>query len=462
MTQEQRRDQEFERGLRDVLARHGDGEPPERLARRVAAVAATAPMRRPALRLAMLVAPLLGLAAALVVLVAIVAGPGLRVGAPAATPEAAAAVAWESPVVSLTARDLELVLDGQRFPVGEPVSISSDPGFPTYQTLELIWFADGVEMRINVYLYSDGQRWWSNQIRTYDGRMPGDWVGYEGRFFESPVGQPYRGDLDVAATGPTGVRGELHLRDIVLRAFTKLGPAAACADYGWPATAVSCGDAAADVTGGAPVSRARIWLTTLAAAGAALGPDVRTGADPSTPVWVLVYDGLWICCTHGDPSGALQTPTMQTTWLRLEDATGQRSRLWIGDWSNREVPQVLPALGMPAEPGFTLPPFDPNATPVIIPAPTPLPVPTAAPTPAAPTGGPSASPSPVVPASTPSIGTTDPLPDVILTCGDGERFTPKQLLGAADGRPSDGLATARNEFVVGPEGAPTQSMAGAS
>ena len=46
----------------------------------------------------------------------------------------------------------------------------------------------GVEMRLNIYFASDGHDWWANEIRTYNGKSPGDWIEYTGTFFRTPLG----------------------------------------------------------------------------------------------------------------------------------------------------------------------------------------------------------------------------------------------------------------------------------
>ncbi|HEY4177922.1 MAG TPA: hypothetical protein VGM90_13840 [Kofleriaceae bacterium] len=77
-------------------------------------------------------------------------------------------------------------------------------------TIEATWKENGVEMRLFVYLHTDGTQWWSDEIRHYDGAAQGDWVTYTGDYFRSPIGSAFMGDLDL----PT-----LHLHDLFVAAF---------------------------------------------------------------------------------------------------------------------------------------------------------------------------------------------------------------------------------------------------
>jgi hypothetical protein len=96
--------------------------------------------------------------------------------------------------------------------------VSSDPGDPNYQTLELTWTEHGVEMRWYVYVRSDGLEWWSDEMRTYDGSAAGEWVTFTGDFFRSPLGEAYTGELDVTAADH-GVTSRLRVGGLTLAAF---------------------------------------------------------------------------------------------------------------------------------------------------------------------------------------------------------------------------------------------------
>ena len=124
----------------------------------------------------------------------------------------------ETRQVSLTADAVAIDAGGKRFHASAPMQVGGDPGIAReYTTLELTWNEHGVEMRLFVYFTSDGRDWWSDEIRTYDGADPGEWITYKGEFFRRPLGSPFVGDFEVTAPDP-GV-GRLHLSNARLEAF---------------------------------------------------------------------------------------------------------------------------------------------------------------------------------------------------------------------------------------------------
>jgi hypothetical protein len=127
-------------------------------------------------------------------------------------------VAWKTGTVSLTADAFWIVADGQCYSSrGAAVEVHSDPGHSRYTTLELIWTEAGREMRWFIYLRADASGWWSEEMRTYDGHLPdSDWLYYYGKFFASPIGQAFQGDLVLANDVQDKIRGQLHLLGLTL------------------------------------------------------------------------------------------------------------------------------------------------------------------------------------------------------------------------------------------------------
>ena len=89
------------------------------------------------------------------------------------------------------------------------VCVSSNPPYLNsrdqhYMTLEVTWFEYDIEMRMFIYLYSDGKRWWSNEIRVYNGQPypNSDWVYFYGKFFDTPVGQAFTQSDQFAISAP--------------------------------------------------------------------------------------------------------------------------------------------------------------------------------------------------------------------------------------------------------------------
>jgi hypothetical protein len=134
--------------------------------------------------------------------------------------EAADHVHFVTPQVSFNAESVHIDANGMQFSPPSSASVNSDPGTPTYWTLELIWPEHGVEMRMFVYFTSDGRDWWANEIRTYNGRAgdAADWTYYRGSFFRSPIGRPFVGDLNLTDTTSGNA---LHLNGLTLSTTPK-------------------------------------------------------------------------------------------------------------------------------------------------------------------------------------------------------------------------------------------------
>ncbi len=141
---------------------------------------------------------------------------------------------WHTGLVDLNANSMRLVAGDKVFTFSdhEPEwDIGSDPGDATYRTLELEWVEQGVEQRLYMYLAADESDWWVDEIRTFDGSADGDWIGYPGPLFKTPVGEPFYGDVHlVSDDGP--VRGELDFDGLLLRPRFHL-------DFGGPDAAAS-------------------------------------------------------------------------------------------------------------------------------------------------------------------------------------------------------------------------------
>ncbi len=130
---------------------------------------------------------------------------------PTATPTPVGTVNWTTQWASFSASDFQIQVpdgttNGKTFraqpskscntQTGATICLNSNPPGPGYNglhymTLEVTWFEYDTEMRMFIYLYSDGVRWWSNEIRVYNGQPNPEWVYYYGKFFDSPVGQPF-------------------------------------------------------------------------------------------------------------------------------------------------------------------------------------------------------------------------------------------------------------------------------
>ena len=136
-------------------------------------------------------------------------------------------VSWQTPNVTLTADDFWIEVEGEKFEARVAgIEVSGDPGWNAYTSLELVWFERGREMRLFIYFKSDGMQWWSDEIRTYDGQVPAEWIYYFGDHFRTPVGQPFRGAFDVTNNGPEDhFQGAVHFENLRLSvAFSRRSP----------------------------------------------------------------------------------------------------------------------------------------------------------------------------------------------------------------------------------------------
>ena len=112
---------------------------------------------------------------------------------------------------------------------GEMVCVNSNPPGSNpqglhYMTLEVTWFEYDIEMRMFIYLYSDGAKWWSNEIRVYNGQPQpdSDWVYFYGKFFETNVGQAFTQSQPMVFTGADPKSGDpvqLSFSDVNFQAF---------------------------------------------------------------------------------------------------------------------------------------------------------------------------------------------------------------------------------------------------
>lgn len=131
------------------------------------------------------------------------------------------AVRWATEYARLTADDFYIMADGVKYlaNVGAIV-VKSDPGSPTYCTLELIWHEYGNEMRLFIYFKADETHWWACEIRTYDGQSPySDWIYYTGEFFKSDLGSPFVGDINLTSDPVNDFRGSIHFQELEIQAF---------------------------------------------------------------------------------------------------------------------------------------------------------------------------------------------------------------------------------------------------
>lgn len=154
-----------------------------------------------------------------VLIVALIVSAGARPDASGPGAGGVRTISWDTGFVTLKAESVVVDVGGRQFAApSRPASLQSDPGSSNYRTLEVTWPDQGVEMRLNIYFGADEDEWWANEIRTYDGRTPGDWITYRGEYFRSAIGSSWTGDVDLGG-GVGRVSGSLHIDDLRLSAF---------------------------------------------------------------------------------------------------------------------------------------------------------------------------------------------------------------------------------------------------
>ena len=124
-------------------------------------------------------------------------------------------------------------------------------------------------------------------------------------------------------------------------------PVDSCDARKWPRTVIACDEAyQIGARAGARIDQARIWLSTLDAVHASMAPTPQVSEpDSNAPVWVIVYDGSWLCCAFNafDEEGNRIPRTLQTRWLVVAEAGQEGSGfIYLQDWSGRNVPSRLP------------------------------------------------------------------------------------------------------------------------
>jgi|GEM_PF-5054420 len=136
---------------------------------------------------------------------------------PKVSPAYAAELHLSNDRVALDASDFSITTNGKTF-VGENISLHSDPGTPTYTTLEASWHEQDVEMRLQMYFYVTNGVWRVSEIRTYNGQPNGDWLQYYG-FTGGPLGSTYTtGSLDLSSyAGFSGGSGVLHFSNLSVK-----------------------------------------------------------------------------------------------------------------------------------------------------------------------------------------------------------------------------------------------------
>lgn len=194
-------------------------------------------------------------------------------GAPGASPSASSGVVWDSGSVRFEADAIEIVAGDRTFRGQPPYEVRSDPGDPSYRTLEVGWTEDGLEQRLYLYFAADEADWWVTEVRTRDGFADADWITYTGDLLlATPRGETFEGDVSLD-DGEGRVSGRIAIHGLRLTAF---------APGSGPTALTGCEPVRASVRSGAHPLDAGQPLAEL---------GISMGMDPATAESLLRESG---------------------------------------------------------------------------------------------------------------------------------------------------------------------------
>jgi hypothetical protein len=104
-------------------------------------------------------------------------------------------IVWESSSVRLEADAIEFRRGECVFTGVGPAEVSSDPGGPTYRTLEVTWEEQGAQVGMNIYFAADETDWWITEIRTPTGEFQD-----LAEMFRTPRGETFTGDVQLRSS----------------------------------------------------------------------------------------------------------------------------------------------------------------------------------------------------------------------------------------------------------------------
>jgi len=140
-------------------------------------------------------------------------------------------VSWNyRDAVTLTAENFRLRLLESSAPLlhSNAEALVYGSGFTAVQdagTLQVEWTEAGNQMRIYFYFTKDetSGRWYLSTIQHHDGLFPQGWVYYTGPFWDSALGEPFTGDVQMMPdAGQPGA--ELRFDGLTVQAFKTVLP----------------------------------------------------------------------------------------------------------------------------------------------------------------------------------------------------------------------------------------------
>lgn len=138
--------------------------------------------------------------------------------APAFALDLSKSIAWPARSVLFEADRLQIKVRGKTFTGGDPEIVRSWASIDQ-RDFDIEWYENGVLMRMNIQIKSDGSEYWMQDFMVYDGsRGEGRWVSWEGPLYPTPLDRPMEAGLRLSG-GQGRVDAEVAIDGIRITAF---------------------------------------------------------------------------------------------------------------------------------------------------------------------------------------------------------------------------------------------------
>lgn len=129
------------------------------------------------------------------------------------------AFGWKTQTTTLSGDNFAIQVNGKTFKAPAANVTVQESKTDTSSTIEAVWKENNTEMRILMSLsFTPGDFWRVTELKTYDGKIPGNWVTYPG-FVGNEIGKPYVNPVfDLRSKDG---KGRIQLRNMRLDAFSQ-------------------------------------------------------------------------------------------------------------------------------------------------------------------------------------------------------------------------------------------------
>ena len=127
-------------------------------------------------------------------------------------------IAWPAPSVTFEADKLRIRVRGKTFVGGDPEWVDSSAPSVDRRTFDVLWQENGVDMRMDIEFSADGDHFWIDAFRVYDGAKAGKWVEWRGPLYSTPLGAPMEADVRLEG-GDGRVKATIDIEGMRITAF---------------------------------------------------------------------------------------------------------------------------------------------------------------------------------------------------------------------------------------------------